>query len=73
MNRSIKSGIAFDQVSRGFGFYEGIIATILMAIGMWLGIELLPPNLTSRYGVAVLFLIQICDNMQTMLKQVLNV
>jgi hypothetical protein len=44
-----------------------------MAIGMWLGIELLPPNLTSRYGVAVLFLIQICDNMQTMLKQMLNV
>ena len=44
MNRSIKAGIAFDVVSRGFGFYEGIAATALMAAGMWLGIELLPPN-----------------------------
>jgi ATP-binding cassette, subfamily C (CFTR/MRP), member 4 len=60
VDKSIKASIAFDQVSRGFGFYEAIAALFLMAAGMWVGIEVLPPYQTANYGVAVLFFISIC-------------
>ena len=41
MNKSTKCAIGFDVIARGFGFYETIIATILMFIGMMMGISMI--------------------------------
>ena len=73
MNTSTKCAIGFDMVSRGFGFYETITATILMFIGMMMGIGLITTENSGLYGVSIVYLITISDVMQWILRQVILV
>lgn len=58
-NKTVKTSIGFDIVSRGFGFYETIASIVLMGIGMALGVEVLHQSNTGNYGVAVVYLVKI--------------
>jgi len=71
LNRSIRSSLAFDLVSRGFGFYETIASIFLMAAGMVLGIHVLHQTNTGHYGVAVLYLITVSEVLQWILRQMI--
>ena len=72
MDQQVKSSIGFDMVSRGFGFYETIFSIILMMAGMFLGIAVINHNNVGHYGVAVLYLIGICEILQFMLRQIIS-
>jgi hypothetical protein len=43
-----------------------------MTVGMILGVEVIHPAATGDYGVAVLYLISICEVLQWMFRQILS-
>ena len=74
INNSTKASIAYDVVSRGFGFYIFFLGGIvLMAIGMEVGIQQSSPINSGLYGVTVIFLIQFSDILQWSLRQAITV
>ena len=72
MNTSTKCAIGFDMVSRGFGFYETITATILMFIGMMMGIGLISNENSGLYGATVVYLVTIVSLSQWTLNQIIS-
>ena len=73
MNTSTRCATGFDIVSRGFGFYEAITSTILMFIGMMMGISMINAESKGLYGVTIVYLITISDVMQWILRQIILV
>jgi len=74
INNSTKASIAYDVVSRGFGFYIFFLGGIvLMAIGMEVGIQQSSPINSGLYGVTVIFLTQFSDLLQWSLRQAITV
>ena len=60
INESSKANIAFDIISRGFGFYETVIALALMFIGGMVGVYQSQSSSSQLYGVSVIYLISYC-------------
>jgi len=73
MNNSTRAAIAFDIISRGFGFYVAIAGIILMFIGMEVGINQSNPAVSGLFGVTVIFLVQFNDFLQWFLRQIITV
>jgi uncharacterized membrane protein len=60
INKSTKASITFDVVSRGFGFYQTVIALLLMFIGFMIGVYQSQSSNSGLYGVSVIYLIAYC-------------
>ncbi len=60
INQSSKASIAFDVISRGFGYYETVIALVLMFIGVMVGVYQSQTANSGLYGVSVIYLISYC-------------
>jgi ABC-type multidrug transport system fused ATPase/permease subunit len=74
INSSTKASIAFDIVSRGFGFYVFFLGgTLLMAIGMEVGIQQTSSINSGLYAVTVIFLVQFSELLQWFLRQTIAV
>lgn len=72
VNRSTKALVAFDVVSRGFGFYETIINICLMFIGMMVGIYQSSTENSGLYGVTVIYLVSFSELFQWLLRQAIT-
>lgn len=72
INQSTKATIAFDIVSRGFGFYSTIIALFLMFFGFMIGILQSNSSNSGLYGASVIYLISYCEVFQWILRQIIT-
>lgn len=74
INNSTKASIAFDVVSRGFGFYTFLLGgVVLVAIGMEVGIQQSSSTNGGLYAVTVIFLVQFSELLQWFLRQTITV
>ena len=68
---TVKSGIAYEMMMRGFGFYVTFILMLLLVAGMYLGVSQTNPENSGFYGATVLYLVSISELFQWTLKQII--
>ena len=61
------------MVSAAFGFYETLIAIVMIAVGIVMGIAQISPEDGALYGVTVVFLITISEYLHWILRQIILV
>jgi len=80
INNSFRASIAFWNCSRAFGVSINYFNLTVITIGFIIGIRNIliyegdqsNNSLAGLYGVSVVFLIQISDNMQWFLRQIIS-
>ena len=71
INSITKSGIAYEMMMRGFGFFDSFILMLLLVLGMYLGVAFTSPNQSGLFAITILYLVSICELFQWTLKQII--
>jgi hypothetical protein len=70
INDSMRANNSFWFASRVFGVYISYVSIALSSIGLFIGIK--TASDPRIYGVAVVFIIQLVDFIQWLLRQIVN-
>ena len=69
---TVKSGIAYEMMMRGFGFYAALILLLLLVAGMYLGVAQTTRENSGLYGATIVYLVTIVSVLQWTLKQIIS-
>lgn len=69
INESFRGNICFWNLSRAFGANICYFSIMIVCIGWTIGIGLVRPETAGLYGVSIVFLIKISDEIQWFLRQ----
>ena len=70
VNKSARTAISFDVVSRGFAFYESVLMILFVLVGMVLGVSIALEHELGLYGVIVLYLSSTSEYFSWNLRQI---
>lgn len=72
INTASQSTVALDIVGRTFGFYSSVFAVLLNFVALMIGVSQSTPATSGLFGAAVVFLFNLSNNFQWLLRQGIN-
>lgn len=73
MNKSTRTSISSDVISKGFGLLQSFLAICLIVASMFFGIHQSNPQNSKYYGVTVIYLITLGEVIQWIVRQIVVV